>query len=161
MSDETIRAGLKPNIVPRYPEEGDGSYLYQPLEENLKDLRETVIGHRIVSAEQQDQSLFLTLDTGQVVQMIDTSECCAYTAVGTFVHAPQMVDHVITGVGTENDFQLWHIYAGLDDMVKIDVNWSEGTGYYGYGFEIKVVPVESEHPIYVVDENKQWKELGS
>ena len=43
------------------------------------------------------------------------------------------------GVGTTDDFQTWHIYCDLGDILELDVAWSCGNPfYYGYGFDIDV-----------------------
>jgi hypothetical protein len=131
------------------PDDDDGT-----MPENVDKLRAAVIGHRIVSAEQgaptsggwygrRDRALILTLDDGTKVELIDTDDCCAYTALDSFLFDPSAVDHVITGVGTTDGYTQWHIYADMGDVLLLDVDWSSGNPfYYGYGFYIKVRPAE-------------------
>lgn len=72
---------------------------------NRDELREAVIGHRIVSAVRETlkvsfyskPALVLTLDNGRRVEVVDTDDCCAYTELGDFLLHPDMVDHIITG----------------------------------------------------------------
>lgn len=115
---------------------------------NVERLRESIVGHRIVSARKgrisenygwRQHGLILTLDTGREVTLADTDDCCAYTQLNKFLLHPERVDHVITGVGTTDDYMRWHIYADVGDVLELDVEWSPGNAfYYGYGFDIEV-----------------------
>lgn len=127
---------------------------------NVSDLRDTVVGHRIVSAEPGSlpgkwygydhtfPGLVLALDNDRRVCLVDTDDCCAYTELQSFLLHPERVDHVIAGVGTTDGYQSWHIYADAGDILELEVGWSAGNPfYYGYGFDIIVrdadEPVES------------------
>lgn len=123
------------------------------MQVNVDELAEAVIGHRIVSFERNaipddrygyGRGHVLTLDNGTRVELIDSDDCCAYTEMAGFLAHPEMVDHIITGVGTTDGFNTWHIYADMGDMLKLDVEWSSGNPfYYAYGFHIKVRPVNA------------------
>lgn len=111
-------------------------------------LEEAVVGHRIVSVDQEwvnqgwgrERVTMLTLDSGAKVQMVGESDCCAYTELRGFLLHPEMVDHVITGVGTTDGYTTWHIYADMGDVLELSVDWSCGNPfYYGYGFSIQVI----------------------
>jgi hypothetical protein len=113
------------------------------MPENVETLAEAVVGHRIVSAQQEGESwyrrLVLTLDNGKRVVLRNSSDCCAYTELEAFLLHPERVDHVITGVGTTDGFTTWHIYADMGDVLELKVGWSSGNPfYYGYGFSISV-----------------------
>lgn len=122
------------------------------MQSSAEELANIVVGHRIVSVEQtkassqerwyaEDEPYVLTLDNGQRVRIHNTSDCCAYTALQAFLLHPDKVDHVITGVKTEDDYQTWHIFADMGDVLTMTVGWSEGNPfYYSYGFVIEVVP---------------------
>jgi hypothetical protein len=104
-----------------------------------EELAEAVVGHRIVSAECKEAQFVITLDTGRVVSLVGTDDCCAYTELEEFLLHTDMIDHVIMGVGTTDQYETWHVYADLGDVLELKVGWSAGnTGYYGYGFGIKV-----------------------
>jgi hypothetical protein len=129
----------------RYPaeilpeNEDDGT-----MPENVAALESAVIGHRIVSAENEGGVFTLTLDTGARVTLRDTSDCCAFTDLEGFLMNPAGIDHAILGVGTTEGYTKWHIYADFGDVVQMDVGWSCGNPfYYGYGFDIAVEPVEA------------------
>lgn len=121
---------------------------------NVDELRQAVVGHRIVSAEKGEiprktyywgsgHGLILTLDNGKRVTLADTNDCCAYTELEEFFLDPSSVDHVIMGVGTTDGYSTWHIYADWGDILKLQVGWSPGNPfYYGYGFEIQVIEEE-------------------
>lgn len=139
----------------RYPEDSvDPDYDNGTMPDNVNELRQAVVGHRIVSAEKgdipggdrywaNDHGLVLTLDNGKRVTLADTNDCCAYTEVEEFFLDPASVDHVIMGVGTTDGFSTWHIYADWGDILKLQVGWSCGNPfYYGYGFQIRVIEEE-------------------
>lgn len=116
---------------------------------NVEQLGDAVIGHRIVSVERtkndgeysyySPMSTRITLDSGTTVELVDTDDCCAHTSLEGFLLHPESVDHIITGVGTTDGYQTWHIFADMGDVLTLDVGWSSGNPfYYGYGFRIKV-----------------------
>lgn len=121
------------------------------MPENVKTLGNAVIGHKIVSAEKVTvadggwssvDALVITLDNGKRVELIDSSDCCAFTELNSFLLHPERVDHVILGVGTTDRYDTWHIYADLGDVLELSVGWSAGNPfYYGYGFSIQVKEV--------------------
>jgi hypothetical protein len=127
------------------PNDDDGT-----MPENVAALEQSVVGRRIVKAETEQresrwygptEALALTLDDGTKVWLVDTSDCCAYTALEHFFLNPNMVDHAIMGVGTTDGYTKWHIYADMGDVMTLDVEWSCGNPfYYGYGFDIAVEP---------------------
>lgn len=139
------------NVIDRYPVEELGEYDdCGTMPENVDALREAVIGRKIVSAVRTDgssrygrgQKLILELDNGTQVELVDTDDCCAYTALESFFLDPASVDHAILGVGTTEEYTKWHIYADFGDVMRLDVGWSCGNPfYYGYGFDIAVKPV--------------------
>lgn len=122
---------------------------------NVEQLRQAVVGHRIVKVEKgpwtldenryrwgSSEALIITLDNGLQVELADTSDCCAYTELGQFLLHADKIDHMIMGVGTTGGFTNWHIYADMGDVLELQVGWSCGNPfYYGYGFDIQVVPV--------------------
>lgn len=124
------------------------------MPENVAELAEKVVGHRIVAAEKKtistgrywrsSEGLVLTLDDGTQVALRDTDDCCAYTSLEAFLLHPDKVDHIITGVGTTEGYTKWHIYADMGDVMELEVGWSPGNPfYYGYGFDIEVLPIEA------------------
>jgi len=118
------------------------------MPKNVAALSSAVIGRRIVSAETKntefgrnvlDQETVLTLDDGTCVSLHATDDCCAFTSIGKFLLSPDSVDHMILGVGTTEEYTVWHIYADFGDVMTLEVNWSCGNPfYYGYGFDIRV-----------------------
>lgn len=111
----------------------------ETLHDNVVQLEDAVVGHRIVSAEATEYGgLKITLDSGKQVFLSETNECCAYTELENFLLHPDKVDHIITGVGTTNGYTNWHIYADMGDVLELTVGWSAGTSYYAYGFYITV-----------------------
>lgn len=131
-------------------EEDDGT-----MTESLEELRQAVVGHRIVTVESgvevpgryggMETGTVITLDDGKRVRMIGNSDCCAYTEVDAFLLHPELVDHMILGVGTTDGYSTWHVYADLGDILELTVGWSCGNPfYYGYGFTITVDDGNSE-----------------
>lgn len=124
------------------------------MPDNVTRLSESVIGHRITNIEKNttapnrygetETATIITLDNGNRVEMIGTSDCCAYTELEAFLLHPDRVDHIITGVGTTNRYTTWHIYADAGDVLELTVGWSCGNPFwYGYGFEIRVQEQQS------------------
>lgn len=155
---------MNTTIEPRYPVEDltivpeDASQYFEPVDngtmpENVEALAAEVVGHRIVSVEQGaelpptdryrwhgDTGTRITLDNGKAVFLVNTDDCCAFTELEAFLLHPELVDHVITGVGTTDGFTRWHIYADAGDVLELTVGWSSGNPfYYGYGFDFEVV----------------------
>jgi hypothetical protein len=125
------------------------------MPENVAELEKEIVGHRIVKATKgvelphgsvswgRATGLELTLDNGKRVFLVDTDDCCAYTQLESFLLHPEMVDHLIMGVGTTGKYTTWHIYADMGDVLELSVQWSCGNPfYYGYGFSIRVFEVE-------------------
>ena len=118
----------------------------------IQELSQAVVGHRIVKVEKDipadtpwysTKATHITLDNGTQVQLIDNGDCCAYTEMEAFLLHADRVDHIITGVGTTDEYNTWHIYADMGDVLELTVGWSAGNaGYYAYGFDLKVVPIE-------------------
>lgn len=126
-------------MTERYPEEVLDSWDdIGTMPDNVATLADAVVGHRIISAERKG-SLVLTLDNGKQVTLRNTDDCCAYTALDSFLLHPESVDHVIMGVGTTEGYTVWHIYADFGDVMELHLGWSCGNPfYYGYGFDIIV-----------------------
>lgn len=115
-------------------EDDDGT-----MPENVEALRQAVVGSRIVNVEKDGGVTIITLDSGKRVKLLDTSDCCAFTALEAFLLHPEKVDHAILGVGTTGEFTRWHIFADYGDILELTVGWSCGNpSYYGYGFDIVV-----------------------
>lgn len=120
--------------------------------DNVEELRQAVVGHRIVKVEPNtpikgerdvfwgpQKGLGITLDNGKQVVLADTQDCCAGTDLSNFLLNTDKVDHIITGVGTTDGYTTWHIFADMGDVLALDVSWSCGNPfYYGYGFNIAV-----------------------
>lgn len=138
---------LAPYPIETLPEDDDDG----TMPENVELLRAGVVGHRIVAAERttrklsayagasEEKCLVITLDNGKEVVLADSDDCCAFTELEDFWLDPRAVDHVITGVGTTDGYETWHVYADMGDVLRLKVGWSPGNPfYYGYGFEIRV-----------------------
>jgi hypothetical protein len=149
------------------PESDDGT-----MPANVEALAKSVVGHRIVKAAQEPlkaedaddfgaMMLVLTLDDGRRVSLANHGECCAYTALASFLLHPESVDHIITGVGTTGEFTEWHIYADFGDVLTLSVDWSCGNPFfYGYGFTIQVCDVSGSKLFTSTNFNLQQKMLG-
>jgi hypothetical protein len=131
-----------------YAEETLGEYEDDgTMPDNVDALRDAVVGHRIVKAEEVETStrwgtekaLVITLDNGKSVELQGSDDCCAYTELMSFLLHADRVDHIITGVGTTDGYATWHIFADMGDVLELSVGWSSGNPfYYGYGFNISV-----------------------
>lgn len=125
------------------------------MPDNVDELRQAVVGRRIAAAYEgrakvvvsrwggdclEDATgLIIELDDGTKVILEDSSDCCAHTTLESFLLSPGSVDHIITGVGTTDEYETWHIFADMGDVLKLKVGWSCGNPFfYGYGFAIHV-----------------------
>lgn len=121
------------------------------MPENVAELAKSVVGRKIVSVEQNvsipgtyewqrgNTGTALTLDNGKQVIIENTDDCCAFTELEEVILHLDKIDHIITGVGTTDGYETWHIYADLGDVMEMKVGWSSGNPfYYGYGFNISV-----------------------
>ena len=138
-----------------------GKYIFTPTEvlsedaddgtivDNVAHLAESVVGRRIVKVEglggtrrssvYSAPQLRITLDTGATVELAGTADCCAGTDLESFLWNAKAVDHIITGIRTENGYGKWSIFADFGDVLELTVDWGCGNPfYYGYGFEITV-----------------------
>jgi hypothetical protein len=137
-----------------YDDEDNGT-----MPEGVQALRDAVVGHKIVSAEKGGKlptkdgyyrwnstaDVVLTLDNGKRVGLIGVSDCCAHGSVDAFIQKLPSLDHIITDVGTTEKYTKWHILAGMEDVLELDVSWSPGNPfYYAYGVEIEVFDLEDE-----------------
>lgn len=123
------------------------------MPDNVAELADAVVGHKIVSVKKdvvvpKESKCYwgratgteITLDNGKRVFLVDTDDCCASTDLEAFLLHPELVDHMIMGVGTTEGYTQWHIYADAGDVLELTVGWSCGNPfYYGYGFNIKVI----------------------
>ena len=130
----------------------EDDYEIDVMKENVSDVADAVVGHKIVKAGWVDRDFGgkyswysstqfeIELDNGRKVYLANTDDCCAFTELNNFLLNADLVDHVIMGVETDGYFSTWRIYADMGDVLKLDVSWSSGnTGYYGFGFHIEVV----------------------
>jgi hypothetical protein len=135
------------------PDDDDGT-----MPENVAALAAEVVGHRIVKVEHhvplpdghakywvdKKHAFAITLDNGKRVHLMDTGDCCAFTALDAFLLHVDRVDHIITGVGTTDGYTVWHIFADFGDVMELRVGWSCGNPfYYGYGFDIVVQDIDA------------------
>lgn len=133
-------------------EEDDGT-----MPENVQELEDALIGRKIVKVERRliarsngyyiedSSAIVLTLDNGQRYYVADTSSCCAYTELRSFLLHPESIDHAITSVETQDGYTKWFILADMEHVLDLEVDWSAGNPfYYGYGFSISVMEDTNE-----------------
>lgn len=134
----------QPDDVSNHPDGYESDYGTMP--DNIAELERNIVGHKIVSIDDglMDGAwpgypqMIITLDNGKRVALSDSSDCCAFTELTNFLAHPENFDHAITAVESENGYTKWHILADMRELLELDVSWSSGTGYYSYGFWIKV-----------------------
>ena len=97
---------------------------------HIDKLDEHIIGRRIVYADSES----LTLDSGVVLAFEGAASCCAYSDVilRNFIE----IDHVVTAITYEEvgdqhgDSYTLHVMAGLADVLDIEVEQNNTSGYY-------------------------------
>ncbi len=111
---------------------------------SAEELSRAVVGHKIIGVGKADTSgwrepgIVLVLDNGQQVVVRGSGDCCAYADIDDWLFDIDKIDNVITAVETEDNYETWSIMAGADKVLGMDVSWSEGSGYYMYGFKIEI-----------------------
>jgi hypothetical protein len=104
------------------------------------ELKAAVIGRKIASVDGQT----ITLDDGTKVELVGYGDCCAYADVAALLLHPEKIDHAITGVrlGETGDEgygeEVWHVFADMGDVLDVRLGYSEGSGYYSFGIEVRV-----------------------
>jgi hypothetical protein len=133
---------------------------------NVENLSKEVIGHKIVKVKAFDHEwpkpefdtelglylpsyggIEITLDTGRVVKLANSDDYGASTDLKNFMFNVEKIDHIITGIGTTDGFETWHIYADMGDVLTLKVDWEGGNGYYAFGFDIAVKDLTEEEKI--------------
>ena len=114
---------------------------------NEKEIKELLLGHKIVADEAHDT---LILDNGVHLQIIPNKGCGGCESGNYDLQHIASVNNAITNVefaeefveGWDDDYGYQHykIFVIADDMTTelLDVYGTDGNGYYGTGYEINV-----------------------
>jgi hypothetical protein len=133
------------------------------MPKNVSDFAEQIVGHRIVEVLTKSTvdgvqingwdaprdfkgrvDTVFVLDNGRKVGLDAGGDCCAFTGMREVIQHLPSVDHIITAVRPETDYETWHIVADFGDVMDLLVDWSPGNPfYYGYGFDIIVQKEEA------------------
>ena len=109
------------------------------MQESVDKLGDALVGKKIVSAEElHDGGVKWKLDDGKIVYMEAINNCCAGAGVDELRLNIANIDNVITSVIARDNYQEWTVLAAGIPVAELDVGWSEGTGYYSYGFSVEV-----------------------
>lgn len=104
------------------------------------DLLKVLVGRKIVSVTDD----VITLDDGTTAALEGYGDCCAWAGVEALLLHPDKVDHAITSVRVEEQeeggttAEVWHFMADMADVLDVTIGYSEGTGYYSFGIDVKV-----------------------
>lgn len=119
-------------------------YEQETLEGAAKELAEAIIGDSIVGLNVEkkwgEDVAKIEMKSGRIVELESYGDCCAGASIEEIkrlVNNPNS-ENVITRVEATEEGTRWHIYAGLDEVMGIEVSAYEGSGYYGYGFYVNV-----------------------
>ena len=124
--------------------------------ENLEDLKELLIGRKIVEVDDDDEALIL--DNGVRLYPVGNEGCGGCVAGNWWINHLAPYDHAITGVKiTEEDFtedysadcdHIVRVFVWAESEVKateiITAKGYEDNGFYGQGYEIYVVNPNKE-----------------
>lgn len=124
---------------------------------NENEIKELLLGHKIVADENNDS---LILDNGVVLQINPNVGCYGCESGNYYLEHIASVNNAITNVefvnyyedndddyyDEEDDYQHYKIFVIADGMTTelLDVYGTDGNGYYGTGYKIDV---------YLPDEN--------
>lgn len=119
--------------------------------ENLEDLKELLIGRKIVEVDDDDEALIL--DNGVRLYPVGNEGCGGCVAGRWWIEHLAPYDHAITGVKIAEEDFTEDYNANCDHIVRVFV-WAESevkateiitakgyedNGFYGQGYEIYVV----------------------
>ena len=124
--------------------------------ENLEDLKELLIGRKIVEVDDDDEALIL--DNGVRLYPVGNEGCGGCLAGNWWISHLAPYDHAITGVKiAEEDFtedysadcdHIVRVFVWAESEVKateiITAKGYEDNGFYGQGYEIYVVNPNKE-----------------
>ena len=129
----------------------DGDWDKKVDGENLEDLKELLIGRKIVEADDDDEALIL--DNGVRLYPVGNEGCGGCNAGNWWISPLAPYDHAITGVKIAEE-DLTQDYSAIGDHVVRVFVWAESSvkaaeiitakgyednGFYGQGYEIYVV----------------------
>ena len=100
------------------------------------DFEAVLVGRKIVDADND----YIMLDDGTRLDFEPGGDCCAYWRVDSLKFNGEFRDNIITAVtdsGGDNDYTI-HIFAELSEVAEIQIDGNYGSGYYGYGINLKV-----------------------
>ena len=111
-----------------------------------QELADAVVGQRIIKVEQRkvsewgrEKALVLTIGGGREVILQPTSDCCARSELADFIHNADTIDHIITKVVVDDEYERWYILADIHQVLALRLDWYEGNyPYYTFGFDITV-----------------------
>ena len=129
----------------------DGDWDKKVDGESLEDLKELLIGRKIVEVDDDDEALIL--DNGVRLYPVGNEGCGGCAAGNWWINHLAPYDHAITGVKiTEEDFtedysadcdHIVRVFVWAESEVKateiITAKGYEDNGFYGQGYEIYVV----------------------
>jgi hypothetical protein len=124
----------------------DGGLLDQ---DSLDEIRELLVGRRVVSVTSSEWEGTLTLDDGTVLTVIPNDGCGGCSSGNYSIsEINECPDNVITDVelvdlfsdGRYDDAHTYSIYVlAFDKRVKLlEVEGDDGNGWYGTGYTIRV-----------------------
>jgi hypothetical protein len=108
---------------------------------NEKEIKELLLGHKIVADEASDS---LVLDDGTLLQINPNIGCSGCESGNYYLHHIASVNNAITNVEFVEDYDNYYkhykIFVIADGMTTelLDVYGTDGNGYYGTGYEIDV-----------------------
>lgn len=101
-----------------------------------EDFETVLVGRKIVDADNSH----IMLDDGTRLDFEPGGDCCAYWEVESLKFNGEFRDNIITAVtdsGGDNDYTI-HIFAEANEVASVQIDGAMGTGYYGYGINLKV-----------------------
>lgn len=109
---------------------------------NEKEIKELLLGHKIVADEASDS---LVLDSGTLLQINPNIGCGGCESGNYCLQHIASVNNAITNVELVEDYdddyyKHYRIFVIADGMTTelLDVYGTDGNGYYGTGYEIDV-----------------------
>ena len=109
---------------------------------STEDLEHSILHRTIIEVDEERNEILL--DNGEVLRFVDAAECCSWFAVN--LRAGNLVDNAITAIKKkytphpDDNFESYdiHILAGNKKVVALEIEGTEGNGYYFHSFSMTV-----------------------
>lgn len=114
---------------------------------DARDLADQIVGKTVTSIDTAKRTL--TLSDGTLLKVEDTSDCCAW--FDATLREGKLTQNAVTAVTAtardDDDYcehYTLHVLAVDDEVCAVEIDGTEGNGYYCHSINLEVVKPEEE-----------------